>query len=148
MKRRRPKRPKPRPKKRVHRALKRMLGFKASESDAVVLRDSRRAASVYCKPCWELRYCPYGPLVEDFPVLPLPRHEAIAHHEYLNGLLHTGTFADGKPLDAKRRAIFREEVRRFRPADYPEEIPDEIAAMECSIFGHICPVVFTAEEFT
>jgi hypothetical protein len=20
-----------------------------------------------CKPCWELKYCPYGPLVEDFP---------------------------------------------------------------------------------
>ena len=21
-----------------------------------------------CKPCWELNYCPYGSLVEDFPV--------------------------------------------------------------------------------
>jgi hypothetical protein len=21
-----------------------------------------------CKPCWELRYCPYGPLVEYFPL--------------------------------------------------------------------------------
>ncbi|MBP1637318.1 MAG: endonuclease [Bacteroidetes bacterium] len=21
-----------------------------------------------CKPCWELKYCPYGPLVEDFPI--------------------------------------------------------------------------------
>jgi hypothetical protein len=21
-----------------------------------------------CKPCWELKYCPYGPLVEDFPL--------------------------------------------------------------------------------
>lgn len=21
-----------------------------------------------CKPCWEIKYCPYGPLVEDFPV--------------------------------------------------------------------------------
>jgi hypothetical protein len=20
-----------------------------------------------CKPCWELKYCPYGPLVEFFP---------------------------------------------------------------------------------
>lgn len=25
-----------------------------------------------CKPCWELKYCPYGPLVEKFP-LPEPR---------------------------------------------------------------------------
>ena len=22
-----------------------------------------------CKPCWELRYCPYGYLVEYFPIL-------------------------------------------------------------------------------
>ncbi len=21
-----------------------------------------------CKPCWELKYCPYGPLVEEFPL--------------------------------------------------------------------------------
>ncbi len=21
-----------------------------------------------CKPCWELKYCPYGPLVEKFPI--------------------------------------------------------------------------------
>lgn len=21
-----------------------------------------------CKPCWELKYCPYGPLVEEFPI--------------------------------------------------------------------------------
>lgn len=24
-----------------------------------------------CKPCWEIKYCPYGPLVEDFPVAEL-----------------------------------------------------------------------------
>ena len=22
-----------------------------------------------CKPCWELKYCPYGPLVEFFPFI-------------------------------------------------------------------------------
>ena len=21
-----------------------------------------------CKPCWEIKYCPYGPLVEHFPL--------------------------------------------------------------------------------
>jgi len=24
-----------------------------------------------CKPCWEIKYCPYGPLVEDFPIAEL-----------------------------------------------------------------------------
>lgn len=28
---------------------------------------SKRAKAV-CKPCWEIKYCPYGPLVEDFPI--------------------------------------------------------------------------------
>ena len=30
---------------------------------------NKRVKSV-CKPCWELKYCPYGPLVEDFPLKP------------------------------------------------------------------------------
>jgi len=25
-----------------------------------------------CKPCWELKYCPYGPLVEFFPLFGPP----------------------------------------------------------------------------
>lgn len=29
-----------------------------------------------CKPCWELKYCPYGPLVEDFPLLAMPTHRS------------------------------------------------------------------------
>jgi hypothetical protein len=28
-----------------------------------------------CKPCWELKYCPYGPLVEDFPLREEPDPE-------------------------------------------------------------------------
>lgn len=28
----------------------------------------KRRVRAVCKPCWELRYCPYGPLVEEFPL--------------------------------------------------------------------------------
>lgn len=28
----------------------------------------RRRVKAVCKPCWELKYCPYGPLVEYFPL--------------------------------------------------------------------------------
>jgi hypothetical protein len=31
------------------------------------IRWERRVKAV-CKPCWELKYCPYGPLVEQFPL--------------------------------------------------------------------------------
>jgi hypothetical protein len=30
--------------------------------------DFKKRAKAVCKPCWELKYCPYGPLVEDFPL--------------------------------------------------------------------------------
>lgn len=47
-----------------------------------------------CKPCWELKYCPYGVLVEDFP--------------------------------------------------FKEEFDDK----SCRIFGHDCPVFYTASPMT
>jgi hypothetical protein len=28
----------------------------------------KKGVAAVCKPCWELKYCPYGPLVEDFPL--------------------------------------------------------------------------------
>jgi hypothetical protein len=28
-----------------------------------------RFKHIVCKPCWELKYCPYGSLVEYFPLL-------------------------------------------------------------------------------
>ena len=34
------------------------------------------------------------------------------------------------------------------PEDYPETIPLAIDEMQCTVFGHICPVVFSAEGFT
>ena len=28
----------------------------------------RKRVKAVCKPCWEIKYCPYGPLVEQFPL--------------------------------------------------------------------------------
>ena len=70
------------------------------------------------------------------------------HNEYLRRILTQGKFDDGKPIDANRRASFSEMIADFQPLDYPEQIPTEIAEMSCRWFGHICPVVFTAEPFT
>ena len=30
--------------------------------------ENKERAYVVCKPCWELKYCPYGVLVEEFPI--------------------------------------------------------------------------------
>src|ERR1700722_6922351 len=35
-----------------------------------------RRVKAVCKPCWELKYCPYGPLVEQFPLQVEPDERA------------------------------------------------------------------------
>lgn len=37
-------------------------------SDWVKSRQWTKKAKAICKPCWEIKYCPYGPLVENFPI--------------------------------------------------------------------------------
>lgn len=116
--------------------------------DRTFLRHWRAASRKVCKPCWELRYCPYGPVVEDFPLLPMLRADVVAHNEYLQGCIDSGRLCDGKPLDAKRRKMFKADIGSFKPNEHPETIPADIALMSCSVFGHVCPVVFVNEAFT
>ncbi len=132
----------------IHSEIKRKLGYKITEDDSDVLRHWKDISTIVCKPCWELRYCPYGPLVEQSPVLPPTRAYAIEHNEYLKQCLLTSKLANGDHLDSYRRRMFENEVRKFRPEKYPETIPQAINEMQCTVFGHICPVVFSAESFT
>jgi hypothetical protein len=48
--------------------LKRYLGFKEDILNNVVEKEWKRRTEYVCKPRWELKYCPYGPLVEQFPL--------------------------------------------------------------------------------
>jgi hypothetical protein len=57
------------------------------------------------KPCRVLSFCPYGPLVEQFPA----------------------------PRDA----------RLTRTYSHPVEVAETV----CAVFGHVCPVFWTAEPF-
>lgn len=131
--------------------IKTLLGYEVDDSDAEVLEDWKARVSEVCKPCWELKYCPYGPLVEDFPLVPPVRASALKHHEYLTSCLESGTYGRGedeKPLDGERRASFVHMVEHFDSEEYPEEVPAIIEEAQCRIFGHICPVMFTAEGFS
>ena len=101
-----------------------------------------------CKPCWELKYCPYGPLVEDSPLLPPTKAISLDWHEHQERTLETGRLPGGELLDETRRRYLEKSVAEFNLDDYPDEIPDEIVAMQCTVFGHICPVVFNAEFVT
>ena len=43
---------------------------------------------------------------------------------------------------------FKKEIRSFNPNDYPESIPKILSEASCRVFGHICPVFFSAEPLT
>lgn len=38
--------------------------------------DWKSRVKAVCKPCWEIKYCPYGPLIEDFPLQENPDEKA------------------------------------------------------------------------
>jgi hypothetical protein len=128
--------------------IKKLLGFGPDEPDDEVMAKWRIASSRVCKPCWELKYCPYGPFVEESPLLPLTRKEMQEQQKYLKECLRKGVSMDGKPLDDNRRQMFKAMIEEFNSEDYPKKIPKEIAEMACTVFGHICPVVFVAEGVT
>jgi 5-methylcytosine-specific restriction endonuclease McrA len=44
--------------------------------------------------------------------------------------------------------MFSEMVDEFDDRDYPDEIPSVVEDASCRVFGHMCPVYFTAEPLT
>ncbi len=128
--------------------LKERLRFSRETTDKDFLDSVRKTKSLVCKPCWEIKYCPYGPMVEDFPLLPITIEIARQHLDYAKNCLRTGNSGDGKALDKVKREMFEEEVAGFDSKDYLEEIPQEVSEMACTVFGHLCPVFFVSEGFT
>lgn len=123
-------------------AVIRLLHLSKSVQPVAVKRVLKAIIRTRCKPCWELKYCPYGPLVEQFPLPRIVRSEAIDHNEFLKQQLKSRAY------DAPRTRHFSAEVDDFKPQNFPEQIPEEEDFMSCKIFGHYCPAFFTAEPFT
>jgi len=62
----------------INSYIKALLGFNPDASDEEVREEWNKRTRNVCKPCWELKYCPYGPLVEDFP---LPSSEQLSEND-------------------------------------------------------------------
>jgi|ERR1700730_12433974 len=76
-----------------------------------------------CKPCWELKYCPYGPLVEFFPLISHdPKLPSFWPDNDVLGYVSDGTHKFLKQCDP--------------------------VVLSCNVFGHVCPVFMMAEPFT
>lgn len=132
----------------MHPEIKKQLGYRASESEAKILKDWKVRTRNLCKPCWELKYCPYGPLVEQFPLPPTTKDEAVEHHEHLLKCLKNGKFEDGKKLDGPTKKYFQMMVKDFNKNNHPNNLPAVIANASCRVFGHLCPAFFVAEPLT
>jgi hypothetical protein len=127
---------------RVDPFIKMLLGFSPMTKNSVVRREWSKRVKNVCKPCWEIKYCPYGPLVEKFPPVLPTRSEAIEHNEFLKKQIAAGVY------DENRKRHFKQQVKTFDPNIYPvkDNQPDKEKA--CSVFGHMCPVYFVNEPFT
>ncbi len=132
----------------MHKSIKKALGCKPNISDKKLLSNLKKRTSQVCKPCWELKYCPYGPIVEFFPLLPPTRKSKIDHNNYLQECLKTNKLDSGEKVDEVRKKWLKNEVKKFNPEDYPESIPRILLEISCMVFGHICPVFFVSEPLT
>jgi hypothetical protein len=87
----------------IHLSIRNALGYEHSASDDEVYADWKERKSRVCKPCWELKYCPYGPLVEQSPTLPSLKDGSEQHNAYLEECLKTGLVGTVSPLTLEKR---------------------------------------------
>ena len=98
-----------------------------------------------CKPCWELKYCPYGILVEEFPIDPdsYPlTHVRERYDEVIAG------FARGDFKTREQIADMIQVLMYHVPENWEVMQEYDTSELECNVFGHICPVFFVAEGAT
>jgi hypothetical protein len=89
----------------IHSSIKKALGYDTDISDEDFFSSWKVRSTQVCKPCWELKYCPYGPFVKQSPLLPILRRSAIEHNEYLKRILETGQIGEVTPIDEEQRTM-------------------------------------------
>lgn len=99
------------------------------------------------KPCGILSWCPYGPLVEDFPLHPEAEAYAIEHGKYVrwdptpHGQRPDGTPYPGRWVECGPHDEDAQPDLNFATGKIYEP-------KSCAIFGHDCPVFYVAEPFS
>src|ERR1700753_130877 len=90
----------------IHPSIKQRLGYAASDTDEDVYEDWAERMSRVCKPCWELKYCPYGPIVEQLPLLPPLRSDIEEQQAYFKRCIETNTVGNVTPLTDDLRELY------------------------------------------
>jgi hypothetical protein len=97
-----------RPEPPIHPSIKERLGYNASDTDDEVYEDWKERTTRVCKPCWELKYCPYGPLVEQLPLLPSLQSDVEEQQAYFKKCLETNTVGTVTVLTNAYREMYEE----------------------------------------
>ena len=133
-----------------YEALKRLFFFPDDSPDKEFLDEFRDVTRRVCKPCWELKYCPYGDLIENYPRLPITRADRERDAKIARKFLDAGEFPDGWPLDEKYRASLNRTIHLAQelPEGTVESIPKFIRDTECrdGSNGRVCPVFFEFDD--
>lgn len=108
----------------IHPKIKEALGFDASMRDTDFLKAWKKKTSQVCKPCWELKYCPYGPFVEQSPFLPSIRPSSVEHNDYMVKCLTSDTIGGVRELSKKEVASKKRILEILK--EYPEFLLPEI----------------------
>ncbi|VAV83554.1 hypothetical protein MNBD_DELTA01-2077 [hydrothermal vent metagenome] len=95
---------------KIHSKIKLTLGYDSEISDDEFLENWKERSTHVCKPCWELKYCPYGPFVEQSPLLPITRGEAIKHNQKIKHFLESGCYGLALSLDAEEKELYSEVI--------------------------------------
>lgn len=116
-----------------------------NKSKTRVTRRKPRLKHVVCKPCWELKYCPYGSLVEYFPLpsdsVPITQVTK-CYQSWIRAV------KDGELRTKREIYMAIEKLLCLEPNRWKWISKFETNELRCSVFGHICPVFFSAEPFT
>src|SRR4051812_39462077 len=98
-----------------------------------------------CKPCWELKYCPYGALVELFPLISnevtLPE-VARNYKSWIDAVRSGRLKTQAQIYNAIEKILFLD------PKSWSWISQFQTEELSCNVYGHICPVFFSAEPFT
>lgn len=98
-----------------------------------------------CKPCWELKYCPYGYMVEWFPFpLANPNLEEIKKL-YSECLVN---FTSGKLKTEQDVLNEIDRLMYLTPSTYEYLEQFDPKELSCEMFGHTCPVFITQSGAT
>ena len=112
----------------IHPTIKERLGYEADMPDEDFLADWKARSTQVCKPCWELKYCPYGPFVEQSPLMPPTLAEATERINYFKDCLASDLIGSHGALSEEMRSSYNYLIELYEnePAEFASVVHQEL----------------------